>query len=158
MSATPADLAALHRRCFTHPRPWTAREFAALLAGHGAFLCGGAEGFALGRALAGEAELLTLAVPPEARRQGRGRALLAAFEAEALDREAAIAFLEVADDNAAARALYRGAGYVEAGRRPGYYATSRGGRVDALLLRKAIAPRTRGGAEKSVDAPQGPRP
>ena len=43
-------------------------------------------------------------------------------------------FLEVADDNAAARALYARAGFVEAGRRPGYYAGADGERRDALLL------------------------
>jgi ribosomal-protein-alanine N-acetyltransferase len=43
-------------------------------------------------------------------------------------------FLEVADDNAAALALYARAGFSEAGRRPGYYARPDGGRQDALIL------------------------
>ena len=43
-------------------------------------------------------------------------------------------FLEVAEDNLAARALYERTGFVEAGRRPGYYAAADGGRRDALLL------------------------
>ena len=43
-------------------------------------------------------------------------------------------FLEVAEDNAAARALYATAGFAEAGRRRGYYAAADGGRRDALLL------------------------
>jgi len=141
VTAAPAALAALHHRCFTHPRPWTEAEFASLLAGRGVFLCGGAGGFVLGRAVAGEAELLTLAVAPDARRQGRGRALLAAFETEALARAAQLAFLEVAEDNGPARALYRGAGYAEAGRRPAYYMTQGGAPVDALILRKGLAPR-----------------
>lgn len=131
----PARLAALHARCFTRPRPWTAAEFAALLGGAGVFLCTAPEGFVLGRVALDEAEVLTLAVAPEARRRGVARALLARFEAAAGAQGAGVAFLEVAADNDAARALYRGAGYDEAGRRRGYF----GAGVDALVLRKSLA-------------------
>ncbi|MBN2906636.1 MAG: GNAT family N-acetyltransferase [Rhodobacteraceae bacterium] len=136
---TPDALAVLHGLCFTHPRPWSADEFAALLDTRGVFLRGDGTGFALGRAVAGEVELLTLAVHPDARRAGRGRALLAAFEAEARAQGATEAFLEVAADNAAARALYAGAGYGLAGCRTGYYTAPGGLRVDALVMRKALA-------------------
>jgi ribosomal-protein-alanine N-acetyltransferase len=88
--------------------------------------------------VAGEAELLTLAVAPPARRRGRGRALLAAFEQGARERGACEAFLEVAADNAPAVALYAGAGYSELGRRPGYYSRAAGA-VDALLMGRALA-------------------
>jgi ribosomal-protein-alanine N-acetyltransferase len=135
----PARLAALHARCFTRPRPWSAAEFGALLNAPGVFLCPTAAGFILGRATLDEAEVLTLAVAPEARRSGKGRALLAAFEMAARTRAAAVAFLEVSDDNTAALALYRGAGYVVAGRRRNYF----GAGVDGLVLRK---PLTRPGA------------
>jgi ribosomal-protein-alanine N-acetyltransferase len=43
-------------------------------------------------------------------------------------------FLEVAEDNAAARALYARAGFAEAGRRRGYYARPDGPAADALVL------------------------
>lgn len=135
---TPAELAALHRRCFTAPRPYTEDEFAALLAGAGTYLCLAQAGFALGRAVAGEAELLTLAVAPERRRQGTGAALLDRFETEARGRGAAIAFLEVGADNAAARALYARAGYAEVGRRRGYYRAADGTQVDAMIMQKAL--------------------
>ena len=131
---TPEALARLHAACFTVPRPWTAEEFAQVLAGPGVALVPRPEGFALGRIAAGEAELLTLAVDPARRRRGAGRALLAAFEARARAEGAAEAALEVAEGNAAARALYAGAGWREAGRRPGYYADGQ----DALVLRKAL--------------------
>lgn len=65
----PPELAALHARCFTSPRPWLAREFAALLGHASIFLCHAPQGFLLGRVVVDEAELLTLAVTPEARRQ-----------------------------------------------------------------------------------------
>jgi hypothetical protein len=70
---TPADLAALHARCFRTPPPWSAADFATFVADPLAFLLvEGDAGFLLGRAVAGEAELLTLAVAPESRRRGWG--------------------------------------------------------------------------------------
>ncbi len=74
-------------------------------------------GFALYRAVAGEAELLTISVLPEARREGLGAGLLAACEDGARASGAARLFLEVAEGNVAARALYDRAGYRECGRR-----------------------------------------
>jgi ribosomal-protein-alanine N-acetyltransferase len=136
---TPAGLARLHARSMTDPRPWSAAEFAALLAQPHVHLSADALGLSLGRTVAGEAELLTIATLPGARRQGHGRLHLAAFEAEAHRRGAETAFLEVAEDNAAARALYAGAGYAEAGRRPGYYRRQSGPAVAAILMRKPLA-------------------
>lgn len=135
---TPDRLAELHAAAFVSPRPWTAAEFAAVLGLTGAFLIVRGEAFAVGRAAAGEAELLTLAVPAAERRQGRGRALLAAFEGAARGRGANRAFLEVAADNAPALALYRSAGWDEAGRRRRYYPRPGGGAADALVLVRAL--------------------
>ncbi|SLN46039.1 ribosomal-protein-alanine N-acetyltransferase [Pseudoruegeria aquimaris] len=136
--AAPEALAALHARAFRDTRPWTADEFAALLADPACFLAARAEGFALGRAVAGEAELLTIAVAPEARRAGHGRALLAAFEAAARAAGARTAFLEVDAENAPALGLYLSNGYGESGRRKGYYRHADGHRSDALVLSKAL--------------------
>mgnify|MGYP006276036153 CR=1 FL=1 len=148
---SPQTLAVIHAASFGRGGPddaravgraWTPSEFATLLGDPHVFLCpapGGASGFALGRAVAGEAEILTLAVAPHARRNGVGRALVAGFEAAARERGAERAFLEVAADNAGALALYAGAGYVEQGRRPGYYAGPDGAPVAALILGRALA-------------------
>jgi ribosomal-protein-alanine N-acetyltransferase len=134
----PETLAALHATCFQDaPRAWSAAEFATLLAQPEVFLVAGEDGFALGRVAGPEAELMTLAVAPAARRRGRGRALLNAFEREAILRGASEAFLEVAVENAAAGALYGAAGWVRAGLRPGYYGTG-AARSDALVLRKCL--------------------
>ena len=136
---TPDALADLHRRCFVTPRPWRAAEFRDLLAAPGVALFAGAHGFALGRIIAGEAELLTLAVDPDHRRQGHARALLARFEAAALHGAAERTFLEVSAANRAAIGLYRSAGYLESGRRAGYYRDPDGAAVDAVLMEKRLA-------------------
>ena len=135
---TPEALAKLHAACFVTPRPWSAAEIADLAASPLTFVSGDVAGFVMGRVIADEAELLTSAVAPEARRRGRGAALLAEFEATARARGAATAFLEVAADNAAALALYLGAGWQRAGRRRGYYRRPEGTPVDAEILSKAL--------------------
>ena len=135
------DLAALHATAFTDtPRPWTAAEIAALLAQPGTLLAEAPRAFALGRVAGPEAELLTLAVHPDARRRGLARALVGRIEAMAAAAGAEEIFLEVAATNAAARALYAGLGYAQTGRRPRYYARPAAPPVDALVLRKRLAP------------------
>ncbi|HEY8613806.1 MAG TPA: GNAT family N-acetyltransferase, partial [Roseomonas sp.] len=89
------------------------------------------DGFVFARAMAGEAEILTLAVDPGARRRGLGGALLTAAVTEAGRRGAEVLFLEVSEANAPARALYARAGAMEVGRRRRYYADG----SDALVLR-----------------------
>ena len=83
--------------------------------------------------------MLTIAVAPEARRNGEGRALLDGFLRTARARGAGTAFLEVAADNAAALALYRRSGFAEAGRRRGYYHSPGNPPVDALVMVKSLA-------------------
>ncbi|MEZ5796091.1 MAG: GNAT family N-acetyltransferase [Paracoccaceae bacterium] len=136
---TPEALAGLHRRCFQVPAPWSAADFAGFLADPLAFLLvEGDAGFLLGRAVAGEAELLTLAVAPESRRLGLGRKLVARFLYQARLRGAMRAFLEVSAENPAAIALYESAGFALAGRRRGYYAPTGAGRIDALVLARDL--------------------
>ena len=137
---TPEALARLHAAAFVSPRPWSAAEFATLLASPHSLLTVAPEGFALARVLAQEAELLTLAVAPGARRRGLGRALLEGCLAQAARRGAGAMFLEVAADNAAARALYARAGFAETGLRRGYYDGT-----DALVLRRDLSPRPAAG-------------
>jgi [ribosomal protein S18]-alanine N-acetyltransferase len=138
---TPEALSALHRRCFQTPAPWSAANFAAFAADPLVFLLiEGDAGFLLGRAVAGEAELLTLAVAPEARRRGLGRKLVGRFLYQARLRGAERAFLEVAADNAAGIALYESAGFSRVGLRRGYYQTPDGNRIDALVLARDLPP------------------
>lgn len=77
-----------------------------------------------------EAQVLDVAVTPERRGQGIGATLVAALLSAVAARGATAVTLEVADDNLPALRLYRRAGFVVEGRRPGYYPDGR----DALLL------------------------
>ena len=133
---TPDALAATHAEAFAGGEVWNAAAIESLLATPGTFAAGQPRAFALIRVILDEAEVPTLATHPEARRQGLARAALRQAEAEAARRGAARMFLEVAADNAAARALYEDCGYVESGRRKGYYRRPDGPAADALLFRK----------------------
>lgn len=129
---TPEALSSLHAAAFAPERPWSAGEFAGLLASPGALLLGDGRAALLARVTLDEAEVLTLATSPLHRRQGLARGLLLGFHQEAARRGATRAVLEVAEGNAAARTLYRGAGYEAVGRRPAYY--DRAGAADAALI------------------------
>lgn len=94
---------------------------------------------ALGRVGADEAELLTIAVAGTWRRFGLARMLIDAVTDEARARGARQLFLEVAEDNVAARALYEGKSFQSVGRRRGYYARSDGSTTDALTMRRDLA-------------------
>lgn len=131
--AAAPGLAALHAEAFA--TPWDEAAFADLLAQTGVLALGaGADGFILCRIIADEAEVLTLAVRPAARQRGLGRLLVEAALKATADQGAVRLFLEVAEDNPAAIALYDRTGFTQIGRRRGYYARPDGPAVDALVL------------------------
>jgi [ribosomal protein S18]-alanine N-acetyltransferase len=137
-----APLSMLHRTCFPE-EPWKPQAMAQIMAMAGFFGFMAWEddepvGFALALDLGGECEILALGVVPGRRRAGTGSALLAAICEEAPRRGGNRVFLEVAADNAGARALYAVGGFVQVGRRRNYYRRP-GSPVDALVLRRAIA-------------------
>jgi [ribosomal protein S18]-alanine N-acetyltransferase len=126
-------LAALHAAAFAEP--WDMPSLKALLAQPGAIaFWAEAQGFVLIRSVADEAEILTLAVKPAARRRGIASALVSAGAEEAHRQGARTLFLEVAENNGAARALYTRLGFAAAGRRRDYY----GAGQDALLLKAQL--------------------
>lgn len=141
MSWSPEALADLHNLCFSAPRPWAADEFAALLDQSNVVLAEHEHGFALARIAADEAELLTIAVHPDQRRKGLGRLLLTEVEQRAADHGAVTMFLDVAEDNIPALALYALAGYAKAGTRPRYYAKPDGQNIGAVVMRRELTPR-----------------
>jgi ribosomal-protein-alanine N-acetyltransferase len=131
-------LAVLHAACFPED-PWGAEALGRILALSGGFgfVAWQADtlvGFALARDLGNECEILSLGVLPDFRHGGVGRALLRAVSEEAARHGLPSIVLEVAADNAAARRLYGGSGFVAVGRRPRYYRRA-GETIDALLLR-----------------------
>ena len=142
VGALAAPLSMLHRTCFPE-EPWEpqAMEQIMAMAGFFGFMVWEDDepvGFALALDLGGECEILALGVVPGRRRAGTGSALLAAMYEEALLRGGHSVFLEVAADNAGARALYATGGFVQISRRRNYYRRP-GGPIDALVLRRVIA-------------------
>jgi [ribosomal protein S18]-alanine N-acetyltransferase len=138
-----ARLAEIHAHAFA--RSWNALDFERMLAdraiiGDGLFLGrdGIVQGFCLSRTVLDEAEILTIAVMPSLRGRGHSRVLLEKhLEALRLRRVASV-HLEVDEGNAPARALYRRFGFVETGRRAGYYQKTDGSYATALTMTLAL--------------------
>jgi ribosomal-protein-alanine N-acetyltransferase len=133
--ATSADcdvMATIHALAFTPLDAWSRDVFALQLALPNVFgLLHPEGGLILVRVAADEAEILTLAVAPAARRSGIGAALLRQATTDAAAAGASTVFLEVSVINIASYQLYTQANFIEVGRRPHYYSDG----SDALVLR-----------------------
>lgn len=125
------QIANLHQKCFPN-KPWAASDFADLKKS-GCEIIASDNGFIVYRAVADEAEIITIGVAPDARRNGIAAAMLGIAEHELKKLNIKKIFLEVAQDNAPARALYAAAGYREIGVRPKYYDG-----IDAILMEKSL--------------------
>lgn len=139
---TEADLdavAAAERRI--HPFPWTRGNFAdSLAAGYGAWLAtedGRMTGYAVMMLALDEVHLLNITVLPELQRHGRGSALLNHLFRLARVQAATRMLLEVRPGNVSGIALYRRHGFVEIGRRRGYYPAP-DGREDAIVMAREL--------------------
>lgn len=123
---------------------WSAGQLAGTLMLDGSFarqatdVAGNTIGFTLSRAASVEVELLLIAVAPGQRGGGIGRLLLETVLADAMHRGASEVFLEVRENNVAARQLYRSAGFVDIGSRPNYYTGTAGARFSAITMRRNI--------------------
>jgi ribosomal-protein-alanine N-acetyltransferase len=130
-----AVLAVIHANAFPPGAAWDAATLETLLALDGAFaLRAGAKGFILARQTLDEAEILTLAVNPAARRRGIGAALVRTALAAVGAAGAKEMFLEVAEANEAAIDLYVAAGFKKVGLRRDYYAPG----AHALVMRRSL--------------------
>ena len=138
--ARPADaaaIAALHKASFQ--RGWGEEEVYGLLIdknviAHRAMIGRAMAGFILSRLAAGEAEILSIAIAPKQRGRGLSRPLLDLNLRRLAGLGARTVFLEVDENNAPARALYRRAGFADVGRRKSYYQSG----ANALVLRRDL--------------------
>ncbi|WP_416907524.1 MAG: ribosomal protein S18-alanine N-acetyltransferase [Polymorphobacter sp.] len=123
---------------------WTRLQLASALAMEGSFArralgAGDAPlGFSLCRRILDEAELLLVAVAPEARGRGLGRALLLQARKDSRNLGCSRMFLEVRENNQPARRLYHEAGFFDVGRRPDYYSGEGGRRFGAVTMQYNI--------------------
>jgi len=135
-------LADIHRQCFEEV--WSAAAVVEVLSMPGSFASvavatGEAEerpaGFTLARVTGEDSELLTLCVLPAYRRRAIAATLLDDVLLRVRRLGARRLFLEVAETNDAARALYAGRGFTASRRRPDYYRAPNRVPVAALELR-----------------------
>ena len=130
------QIAQLEKRCFSDP--WSEKSIASelenplsvwLVAVDGGQLIG----YVGPQTVLGETDMMNLAVAPEARRQGTGRALVLALVDALTEKGSHSLMLEVRVSNTPAQKLYESLGFSQVGRRPKYYVNPR---EDALILRK----------------------
>ena len=130
------QIAQLEKRCFSDP--WSEKSIASelenplsvwLVAVDGGQLIG----YVGSQTVLGETDMMDLAVAPEARRQGTGRALVLALVDALTEKGSHSLMLEVRVSNTPAQKLYESLGFSQVGRRPKYYVNPR---EDALILRK----------------------
>jgi [ribosomal protein S18]-alanine N-acetyltransferase len=135
-----AAMAEVHGASFDDP--WSALFVGALLNQPGVYALAGPSttmgGFIIIRIAADEAEVLTIGVRPTERQRGLGKSLLSAAIELMKDNGVVRCFLEVAEDNAAAKALYAGLGFSLCARRPKYYGSGPI-QTDALVMERVLA-------------------
>jgi len=137
-------IAGLESVCFTPESgqaPWSERSISSALESAGTHCLiamddNEAAGYAIAREVgAGEAELLRVAVRPEARRHGVARALIEEISNLLASRGCTELHLELRSANAPALALYEATGFGQTGRRTAYY----GSGEDAILMKRVLA-------------------
>lgn len=133
-----AQIAALEKQCFSDP--WSEVSVRSELSNPlSDWLVAEEDGKLIGyvgsQSVPPEADVMNLAVAPEWRKKGIGRALMTALIAQLHSRGITALFLEVRVGNIPAQNLYRGLEFVEVGRRPKYYVNPT---EDALILRKEL--------------------
>lgn len=102
-----------------------------------AISCGDAVGFVLSRQALDEEELLLIAVLPEMRGRGIGKALIDLYLDAAAGRGARRIFLEMRANNPA-NTLYRRSGFAPIGSRPRYYRAADGQLIDAITFARYL--------------------
>jgi ribosomal-protein-alanine acetyltransferase len=121
--------------------PWTRGNFSdALDAGYAGWVAREGDavvGFAVLMHAVDEIHLLVIGIAPQCQRAGRGRALLDFTMTQAREAGMTRMLLEVRPSNSSAIAFYQQSGFVEIGRRRGYYPASTG-REDAIVMARNL--------------------
>ncbi|KZL19586.1 Mycothiol acetyltransferase [Pseudovibrio axinellae] len=131
------NLARLHAECFQ--QNWGTPELTTLFDQKGVFflvarVSKASLGFVVIRSIAGEAEVLTIAVSPKQQDKGVGRKLMEAAIFQLYSDRTEALFLEVDEANGSALKLYKNLGFKRVGERKAYYAASEGSGT-ALVMR-----------------------
>jgi len=92
-------------------------------------------GYATYRVVIDEAHLMNIAIHPEYRLVGLGRALMDQVLGDCKEQEADYIFLEVRESNRPARGLYNSLGFEVIGVRKGYYTDDR---EDAIVMARRL--------------------
>jgi len=131
------SLMAIENACHSHP--WSEKTFASCIGGRyfGEKLDESQNliGFYIGELVVDEATLMDICVTPSQQGKGFGKKLLTQFIEQAKARGAVKVWLEVRAKNISAQMLYMNAGFIETGRRTGYYPSAQGfGYEDAIVM------------------------
>ena len=121
----------IHKLCFPE-KPWSASDFLELKKS-GCEIIASENGFIVWRATADEAEIISIGVAPNLRRNGIAEALVLTMEQELKKSSVVNVFLEVSEVNFPAKKLYEKCGFKPVGKRPKYYDGT-----DAIIMSKQL--------------------
>lgn len=125
------ELVNLHKKCFPE-HPWSSDDFRDLQ-NSGCEIIMSENGFIVYRSVTDEAEIITIGVNPEMRRQGIASAMIGIIENTLKNQGIKKIFLEVSSTNIPGQKLYENFGFKRVGLRPKYYGDS-----DAILMSKEL--------------------
>ena len=131
-----SEVAELEKLCFSDP--WSEKSVTSELDNELALWLvavedGRVAGYVGSQTVAGETDMMNIAVHPDFRRRGIAEQLVDALIVQLRMQQSRCLTLEVRASNDAAQALYEKLGFSQIGRRPRYY---RNPKEDALILRK----------------------
>lgn len=126
-----------------HSHPWNEKTFTSCIGGR---YFGDAlkvddklVGFYIGEHVVGEATLMDICVSPDQQGNSYGKMLLEHFFEQAKSLNNNVIWLEVRAKNISAQMMYINSGFVETGRRTGYYPSANGfGYEDAIVMKKTF--------------------
>ncbi|TWX51704.1 ribosomal-protein-alanine N-acetyltransferase [Colwellia hornerae] len=126
-----------------HSHPWSEKTFNSCIGtryfGHYLQVNNELVGFYVGEHVAGEATLMDVCVLPALQGKGYGKALLEHFFVQSKQLNNTLIWLEVRAKNISAQMMYINHGFIETGRRTGYYPSASGfGYEDAIVMKKVL--------------------